>query len=366
MDKTAKVLGRCARCENLPDIDNSVGNLYLWFPIGHSLKKLIVYLKSCQLEHQLMQDEQCLLINLKENQITTIARELETVLTTKELQDTRVLFMAGARQPQLRDFSRLVKLSEFVHLSQSAWLLSMLAAKRFTSHFQPIVDAKDTSRIFGQEALLRGIDEQGSLIFPSSILSVAREANLLFQLDRAARLTAIREAVKLGLTTRVFINFTPTAVYDPAFCLRSTVKAVEQAGIPPENVVFEVTESDRAQDIDHVKKILRYYRDAGFLIALDDLGAGYSSLNLIHQLRPDFIKLDMDLVRNVYQDRYKAVITEKILDIADSLNIKTIAEGVEHLDELCWLRERGATFVQGYLIAKPVAQPVITTPRCEG
>lgn len=363
MNKAAKVLGRCTRCETLPCLVKETGRLYLWFPLGHSVNKIINYLHSYGHEYQLLDDEQCLIICLNENEITVTANELEAVLTSKELQDTQVLFTSGTAQPQLRDFSRIVKLSEFVNLHQSGWLLNMLAAERFTHHFQPIVDAADTSRIFAQEALLRGIDENGSLIAPSPMLSVARKANLLFQLDRAARLTAIREAVRLKLSHRIFINFTPTAIYDPAFCLRSTVSAIEQAGIAHENIVFEVTESEQAQDTSHLKNILRFYRDAGFLIALDDLGAGYSSLNLIHQLRPDFIKLDMELVRNVHQDPYKAVITEKILDIAGSLNIKTIAEGVEHQEELYWLRDRGTTFVQGYLIARPSAQPVVNTPR---
>lgn len=363
MNKTAKVLGRCTRCETLPCVVQGTGRLYLWFPMGHSLNKLMGYMQSSKFAYQLLEDEQCLIVNLNKNEIADAAIKLEAVLTSKELQDTRVLFMAGVKEPQLRDFSRITKLSEFVNLSQSGWLLKMLADERFTNHFQPIVCAKDTSQIFAQEALLRGIDENGSLIAPSPMLSVAREANLLFQLDRAARLTAIREAVRVKLTNRIFINFTPTAIYDPAFCLRSTVSAVKQAGIAHENVVFEVTESERAEDVNHLKNILRFYRDAGFLIALDDLGAGYSSLNLIHQLRPDFIKLDMELVRNVHQDPYKAVITEKILDIAQSLNIKTIAEGVECQEELHWLRSHNATFVQGYLIAKPVAQPVMATPR---
>jgi EAL domain-containing protein (putative c-di-GMP-specific phosphodiesterase class I) len=85
-------------------------------------------------------------------------------------------------------------------------------------------------------------------------------------------------------------------------------------------------------------------------------------LNLIHQLRPDFMKLDMQLIRNVNQDAYKALITEKLLEIASQLNIKTVAEGVETLEELRWVQERGATFVQGYLIAKPSALPVKNTP----
>ncbi len=366
MNATAKVLGscaRCSRCEILPVKVKGTGRLYLWSPLGHSFNKILRYLHSSELEHQLLEDEQCLIVNLEQTDIAGIAVELATILTAKELKDTRTLFMTGVVEPQLRDFSRITHLSEFVNLSQSGWLLDMLAAERFTSHFQPIVDAQDTSRIFAHEALLRGIDENGSLIAPGAILTMAREASLLFQLDRAARLTAIREAVHHEIRDYIFINFTPTAIYDPAFCLRSTVSAIDKAGIPHDRIVFEVIESDHAQDISHLKNILRFYREAGFLIALDDIGAGYSSLNLIHQLRPDFIKLDMELVRNVHQDPYKGVITEKLLEIAHGLSIRTIAEGIESEEELRWVRDHGATFVQGYLIAKPVAQPVIATPR---
>jgi hypothetical protein len=127
--------------------------------------------------------------------------------------------------------------------------------------------------------------------------------------------------------------------------------------------VFEVVESDSPQNLDHLKAVLKYYRDAGFSIALDDIGSGYSSLNLLHQLRPDLIKLDMELTRNVHLDHYKASITEKVLEIAQKLGILTVAEGIECIEELNWLQERGATFAQGYLIAKPSATPVTTTPQ---
>ena len=363
MNIAAKLSGRCARCEILPSKVEGMGRLYLWSPLGHSINKIIRYLHSSRLEYQLLEDEQCLLVDLNETELASMAIEVAAIFTSKELKDMRVLFMTGNAEPKLRDFSRVTELSQFVNISQSSWLLDMLAADRFTSHFQPIVHAADTSRIFGQEALLRGIDEDDSLIAPGRLLSVARDANVLFQLDRAARLTAIREAAKFGLTDYIFINFTPTSIYDPAFCLRSTVIAADQAGIPHKNIVFEVIESDRAQDISQVENTLRFYRDAGFLIALDDLGAGYSSLNLIHQLRPDFIKLDMELIRNVHQDPYKALITEKLLEIAQSLNIRTIAEGIECEEELQWVRTHGANFVQGYLITKPTSPPVITTPR---
>lgn len=123
-----------------------------------------------------------------------------------------------------------------------------------------------------------------------------------------------------------------------------------------------MVESDNPQDLAHLRAVLQYYRDAGFLVALDDLGSGYSGLNLLHQLRPDFIKLDMELIRDVHHDLYKASITAKLLEIAQNLNIQTVAEGIECIEELTWLRNHGATFAQGYLIAKPAAVPVTTTP----
>jgi EAL domain-containing protein (putative c-di-GMP-specific phosphodiesterase class I) len=184
----------------------------------------------------------------------------------------------------------------------------------------------------------------------------------LFQLDLAARRSAIQAAHRHRVRSLIFINFTPTSIYDPQFCLRSTVGAIDEAGISHDQIVFELTESDRTQEIEHLQAILRFYRSAGFRVALDDMGSGYSGLNLLHQLRPDFIKLDMELTRNVHQDPYKALIAEKVLDIAQKLQIQTVAEGIESPEELAWVREHGADFVQGYCIARPSPQPVTQTP----
>ncbi|RKG71845.1 EAL domain-containing protein [Corallococcus terminator] len=263
----------------------------------------------------------------------------------------------------MADFPRVDSLQRFTMLQQSGWLVDMLAESRLTSFFQPIVHAQDTSFVFAHEALMRGRDRDGSLVSPARMLDTAREADLLFQLDLAARTTAIREAVRHQLRTHLFINFTPTAIYDPAFCLRSTVAAIREAGIPPAHVVFEIIESDRAANAEHLRSIVDFYREAGFKVALDDLGAGYSSLNLLHQLRPEYMKLDMELVRGVHADPYKASIVQKLLEIACQLGIQTVAEGIETPEELSWVRRHGVDFVQGYLIAKPSAVPAQVTPR---
>lgn len=348
----------CLRCEKFPSRVGGTGTLYLWFPVGHIQGKLGRFFRQQGYDFGVLPDQQGIKIPLQNFDFRSLAVELVEVLSNQELHDTQVLFMAGTAVPQLRDFPRTSSLQRLVTLSQADWLLEMIDMGRITSHFQPIVDAKDPSQIVAQEALMRGLDAEGCLVTPAQMLAVAREADLLFQLDLIARRSAIQAAHHHQLRSLIFINFTPSSIYDPQFCLQSTVEAIDQVGIPHEQIVFELTESDRTHDIRHLQGILDFYRSANFRVALDDMGAGYSSLNLLHQMRPDFMKLDMELIRNVHQDPYKALIAAKLLDIAHQLDIQTVAEGIESPEELAWVQEQGADLVQGYLIARPSAQPV--------
>ncbi|MEH2059643.1 MAG: EAL domain-containing protein [Nostoc sp.] len=362
MSQICPISKTCA-CRNIARCrTKEAGRLFLWFPVPHTLKKVTSYLQQFTLEYELMHERPGLSLNCKPGESLEIARNLAKLLAPRELKETQVLFIRGNIQPQLHDFSDIASLQRFIKFNQSDWLVEMLATERFTSYFQPIVSINDTSQIFGYESLLRGLDEEGNLLLPTAILELATEAGLLPELDQVARLSTITQFSRHQVSGHIFINFAPTSLYDPVFCLRSTVEAIDTAGISHDRVVFEVVESDNPQDLAHLKTVLQYYRDGGFLVALDDLGSGYSSLNLLHQLRPDFIKLDMELIRDVHQDLYKASITEKLLEITQKLNIQTVAEGIECIEELNWLRERGANLAQGYLIGKPSAVPMTTTP----
>ncbi|MCY1034120.1 EAL domain-containing protein [Corallococcus sp. BB11-1] len=353
----------CGRCQTLPAPPEGPGRLFLWPPLGHSLGKLVAHLRDSGGPYQLRPDAHCVVVGMGEGDLGRLSAQLPDVLTAEEVRGTRALFVPGDTEPGMADFPRVDSLQRFTMLQQSGWLVDMLAESRLTTFFQPIVHARDTSSIFAHEALMRGRDRDGALVSPARMLDTAREADLLFQLDLAARTTTIREAVRHQLRTHLFINFTPTAIYDPAYCLRSTVAAIREAGIPEEHVVFEIIESDRSANAEHLRAIVDFYRKAGFKVALDDLGAGYSSLNLLHQLRPEFMKLDMELVRGVHADPYKASIVQKLLEIARQLGIQTVAEGIETPEELSWVRRHGVDFVQGYLIAKPAGAPAKATPR---
>lgn len=294
-------------------------------------------------------------IDCNPGQHQDIASSLSHVLTSKELEETQTLFIRGNIRPRIEDFGDITPLKRFLALNQSNWLIDLLADRRFVSYFQPIVSMQNTQEIFGYESLLRGLDKNGDTISPKLILDAALEAGLLPQADQLARLTAIANFSGSFAQPhqKLFINFLPTALYDPFFCLGATVDAIDRANISHDQIVFEVTEAGDFKNISDLKRILDSYRESGFLVALDDVGEGYSGLNRLHQLRPDFIKLDMALIRNVHRDFYKGTIVEKILEIAHNLDIKTVAEGIECTEELAWLQERGATFGQGYLIAKP-------------
>jgi EAL domain-containing protein (putative c-di-GMP-specific phosphodiesterase class I) len=301
-----------------------------------------------------------LAVPLASGVLERLADGLGGILTPAELRDTRSLVIGDVASLGLADLAAMQSLATFLARARGQWFTEILRENRLTSHFQPIVSAGAPDSVFAYECLLRGVNPDGTLVAPGRLYQAARDADLLSLLDRAARLTAIREAAAHGLDaadTRLFINFNPTSIYDPAYCLRSTVSAVADTALRPDRIVFEVVESDHIEDIGHLVRIENFYRDAGFQIALDDLGSGYGSLNLLSRMKPDFAKLDMQLVRGVDHDAYKASIVAKLLEMAHELGVATVAEGIETEEEWRWFRDHGADYAQGYFIAHPGSLP---------
>jgi EAL domain-containing protein (putative c-di-GMP-specific phosphodiesterase class I) len=335
----------------LPERIRGAGTLYLWVRRGRTALRVARRLSATGREHEFI--DACARIPLGEGAVQACTAELCSALSEAEAQDTRALFVPGDGIPQLPDFARMTSLHALDVLARSGWLLDQLAEGRFISFFHPIVHAEDIGRVFAHEALLRGVERDGSLVAPQPILTLAREAGLLSEVDSAACRSAIREAARHGPEMCVFINFSPAAIRDPEAHLNSTVQAIEESALPRERVVFEVTEADRYGDTPRLQQVLDAYRRAGFRVALDDLGAGWSTLNLVHRVRPDFIKLDRELIRGVHDDPVKALIARKLLEIGHGMGIGTIVEGIEVEAELSWVRENGAHFVQGFLLGKP-------------
>jgi EAL domain-containing protein (putative c-di-GMP-specific phosphodiesterase class I) len=333
----------------------SDGTLYVWFPDAPVLGRADEALRAGG--HRPTLTASCARVALGEGELDGCVLDLGAAVTEPEARRARALFVPGDGDPSLDDFGRIVSLHELHVAAQTGWLLEQFEAGGITSHFHPIVHVGDTSRVFAHEALLRGKGRDGRPLEPLTILQNAREAGLYQELDLAACLCAIRAAARLPRSVTVFINFSPAMMDDAESALRTTVSAIDAAGLEPERFVFEVIEADRIENAGHLKDVLDAYRKDGFRVALDDLGAGWSTLNLVHRLRPDFIKLDRDLIREVNVDRVKDLIASKLLEIGHGLGIRTVVEGVETPQELQWARARGADFVQGFLIAKPGPSP---------
>ncbi len=327
------------------------GTLYVWFPDAPVLDRAYGALRAGG--HRPALTTSCARVPLDAGEIDTCVLDLGAAVTEPEARRARALFVPGRADPSLDDFGRIVSFHELHVAAQTGWLLEQFEEGGITSHFHPIVHVGDTSRVFAHEALLRGRGRNGEPLEPLTILQNAREAGLYQELDLAACRCAIREAAHLDESVTVFVNFSPAMMDDAESALRTTVSAIDAAGLEPERFVFEVIEADRIENAAQLKSVLDAYRRDGFRVALDDLGAGWSTLNLVHRLRPDFIKLDRELIREVNTDRVKDLIASKLLEIGHGLGIRTIVEGVETPQELQWARARGADFVQGFLIAKP-------------
>jgi EAL domain-containing protein (putative c-di-GMP-specific phosphodiesterase class I) len=299
--------------------------------------------------------EGVLAVRMDRDQVQPCAEILAALLTPAEQEDCRSLLVEEGTETSLADLLRMESLARWIAQIRSRYVMELIE-DGLHFHFQPIVYSRAPDSVFAFECLARGQRADGTLIPPTTIYRDAHAAGLLFPLDRAARLSAIRQAVQHGLTRRLFINFNPSSIYDPATCLRSTVAAISEAGLPPGRVTFEIVESERA-DPKQLASIVQYYRSVGFRVALDDLGAGYSSLNLLHALKPDYVKLDRELTSGVDRDPYKACIAAPLLGMARDLGIETVAEGVETPGELAWLQDHDVDYVQGFLICRPGLPP---------
>lgn len=332
------------------------GTLYLGLPLAHTRANVCTGLDVAGIKYTVHGDE-LISLDVTPDILQHFAKQVCRRLSSVELNGSKSLLMAQGAQPALADLMRMDSLASFVSRIEGRWLVELLAEGRLATYFQPIVDAHDPEHVFAYECLSRGVQPSGELIYPDRLYGTARATGLLYHLDRAARLKAIESSVANKIITKVFINFNPLSIYDPAFCLRSAVEAIEESPLSRDQFVFEVVESDHLEDEHHLRRILDFYRQSGFQVALDDVGAGYSSLNLLSKLKPDYVKLDMELIRDADHDPYKAQIAAKVLEMARGVNVRTIAEGVETEAEWRWLRDHGANYVQGYLFGRPARAP---------
>jgi len=227
----------------------------------------------------------------------------------------------------------------------------LLHAEEITMHFMPIVSLRDGVPL-GWEALARG-PVNTPFHSPLSLFSLAEETDTVFQLEHICRKRAMEHLRYLKPSEKMFINLDPRAIDDPFLLRGHAAKQLDDLQLNPHNIVLEITERHAITNYAVFRKNIEEYRKKGYLIAVDDAGAGYSSLESITEIYPDFIKLDMSLIRNIDNDSIKQALLETFVQFAEKVKCKIIAEGIENGRELQTLIELGVGYGQGYYLGKP-------------
>jgi len=228
----------------------------------------------------------------------------------------------------------------------------MIDNMRFTAVYQPIVSFRSGS-ILGWESLTRG-PQNSYFRSPDVIFTFAEEVGLLYPLEKVCRHIALHQLGELEPDHKLFLNIHPRTISDPNFVRGETLKLIREVGLKPRNIVFEITERHSINDFACFNKTLEHYRSQGFLVAVDDAGSGFSCLQSIAEIRPDFIKIDISLVKGIHINPVKRALLETFVTFAEKIGCSIIAEGIEEEEELNTLASMGVHYGQGYFLGRPV------------
>lgn len=248
--------------------------------------------------------------------------------------------------PQSRENTRFRELEELIRIVET---------RSVTPVFQPIL-AFGTGEILAYEGLIRG-PESSQLHTPTKLFEAATHAGLLTELNMLCARKVVRQFARLGLRRQLFLNITPQTVLEVKDDTQRITRFIKDCGLDIAQVTIELTENQYISDRSIFREALTLFRGAGFRVALDDLGEGFSSLRLWSELQPDFVKIDMHFVQGVSEDSVKYHFLKSLQHIAEGCGSSLVAEGVETVADFCILRDLGINNAQGFLIGRAAQRP---------
>lgn len=215
-----------------------------------------------------------------------------------------------------------------------------------------------TGRIVGVEALLRWITREFGAVPPDRFIGIAEESGLIVPIGAWVLKEACRQTVIWHMNgySDISISVNLSALQFRREGLQATIaEALEETGLPPHQLELELTESILIQDTNNVLATFTELKQAGIKLAIDDFGTGYSSLSYLKKLNVDRLKIDRSFIRDILDDPEDAAIARAIIQMAHSLKLQVVAEGVEQQDQAQWLLEEGCELAQGNYFSRPVA-----------
>ncbi len=218
--------------------------------------------------------------------------------------------------------------------------------RSFSMLYQPIVSSKDKG-IYGYEALVRPLDPDLPTTY--ELFHTAMSSGMLYSLGQVLRDMAFENLQRgLPIAQKMFVNLHPQEFSPELFD-----HLAKTFGEYAKQIVFEVTETEAIHDFTKLNRLLAPLREAGFAIALDDLGSGYSSLNTLIELRPDVVKLDLELLQHLEEDSPRSRLIHHILDYAAGEKMLVVAEGIETEQQRDIVTRMGCPLLQGFLVGRP-------------
>lgn len=235
-----------------------------------------------------------------------------------------------------------------------------LQRNEFEVYYQPIVNL-NSERVEGMEALVRWNHPTSGLMMPCDFIRIAEETHLIIQLGKWVMEEACIQAriwqksVAGGQRMTLTVNIATQQFQDDGL-LAAVRKALDVSGLPPSSLVLEVTETTMLLDTDKTLKTIDKLRSLGVRLAIDDFGTGYSSLSYLQRFAIDVLKIDKSFIDNIALGDESSAVARAIISMGQSLRMKTIAEGIESLDQQTELQSLGCEYGQGYFFAKPLAK----------
>ena len=240
-------------------------------------------------------------------------------------------------------------------------LKALLSAKRLRAVFQPIVGVT-SGDVLGYEALIRG-PAGHELEMPDELFAVAREGDLVLELESLCVETVFSSLPRVARSKRLFVNASARLLTHSVFL---DDRNLAEMGRMHGDVVLELSEKEVVFNYPAFREVVGRLRAAGFGFAIDDAGSGYSGLESIVQLRPEYVKVAHTLVSGLDEDRIKREIVGSLAALGERIDAELIAEGIETRRELETLRSMGVPWGQGFLFGRPAARPVVTRPGARG
>ncbi|HEX2950455.1 MAG TPA: EAL domain-containing protein, partial [Armatimonadota bacterium] len=239
---------------------------------------------------------------------------------------------------------------------QSLCVSDLIRHESITTLFQPLVSIKKKS-IIGIEALSRGIDPyDGRMIPPNVLFDQATREDILLDLDRLCRDKACENFAALcqHITEKpiLFLNIDTSIIDTGVVGSQYLLNQIKQSGLDPSTIAIEIIES-KVHDHQALQRFVETYRDYGFIIALDDVGAGHSNLDRISLVKPDVIKIDRSLITDINREYYKQIVVKSLVSLAQNIGALVVAEGIENENEAVTTLELGADLLQGFYFSRP-------------